>query len=785
MPVQEVSHIKRNVLLLSLLWTGLMAASLAWNIYAQRQASVTSAHLQAEVSISKDISFRSWATSHGGVYVRPNDKSPPNPYLKVPDRDVVTTDGTRLTLINPAYMMRQVFQDFSAKFGINGHITSLRLMNPNNAPDAWEREALLTFERGAKEISEVVAAPDGKRILRYMRPFYVEQGCLKCHGDMGYKVGDIRGGISTIVHMDQLDAVAMKSINGLTITYGIVWLVGLLGIGVMGRRSALRHAERERNMQALLLSEQRAMALLALDRKADELDEKEFIHAGLEEAERLTSSQMSFLHFINDDQQTIELVAWSKRTKEHCKALSDSHYPLASAGVWADCARLKKQVMYNDFQNIGNKRGYPEGHVKLERYLSVPVVEGDLVRLIIGVGNKAGDYDETDTRLLQIIANDLWKVVRRRRDEVALKQSKEEMEQRVKERTEDLSITNARLSESVTEMQVHHHEMQMINRLNDMLQTCQTLQEAYRVIETSLQEIFGKTAGALAMLDASRHYMETRVGWGDSSCEASFALEDCWAMRQGHQHGVESRDKAPLCKHFTRLPQGGHLCLPLIAQGEITGLLYLEMRAECSHETYIEQQQLAETVGEVVKLGLSNIRLRMALLEQATHDTLTGLYNRRYLDESMPRELHRALRSKSPLCVVMIDMDFFKRINDTFGHEAGDIVLRGFGQLLGRNMRKSDIACRYGGEEFVIVMESSSLEDACQRAEQLRSQVKELKLQSGSQLLGQMTISAGVAQMPEQGITADKLLQMADEALYAAKQGGRDRVVVYKPGQTE
>ncbi len=424
-----MSPLRINVILLGLFWTALLTASLAWNIYEQRQGVVANSYIQATVAIEKDISFRSWATSHGGVYVKPTEKSPPNPYLKVPDRDVVTTKGMKLTLINPAYMMRQLYQRASPKDDIKGHITSLKLLNPGNAPDEWEREALLAFERGEKERTAVVTAADGQDQFRYMRPFYVEPGCLKCHGNMGYKVGDIRGGISTMVNMRPLEKASANVIKGLGITHGLVWLVGLIGIGVSARRVELRTIEREHDLGEIRRNEQRALAMLKLDGMAGELDEKSLMQEGLEIAERLTSSQIACLHFINDDQQTIELKAWSKHTLENCTALFDD----TEAGLWADCVRTRQPVMHNDYQAPVNKHGYPEGHAHLVRHLSVPVLEGDKVRLILGVGNKSGDYDQADMRLLQMIANDLWNMVRRQRSEKAVKEKAVELESANKE----------------------------------------------------------------------------------------------------------------------------------------------------------------------------------------------------------------------------------------------------------------------------------------------------------------------------------------------------------------
>jgi diguanylate cyclase (GGDEF)-like protein len=192
-------------------------------------------------------------------------------------------------------------------------------------------------------------------------------------------------------------------------------------------------------------------------------------------------------------------------------------------------------------------------------------------------------------------------------------------------------------------------------------------------------------------------------------------------------------------------------------------------------------KQLAVTVGETIKLSLSNLKLRDELRQQAIQDPLTGLFNRRYLDETLPRELDRARRLNAPLCVVMLDIDGFKKFNDSFGHGPGDTLLREIANILREHLRKSDISCRYGGDEFVLVMPDSSIADTQERVEQIRILLKGLqKKHLGTQSLGPITLSAGIAHMPEHGTTEKELLRAADEALYYAKNAGRDRIIIYQ-----
>ena len=224
---------RHNAALAMLLWTGCVAASWWWSYNTYQQRLVELVKVEAATNINKDISFRLWATSHGGVYVPPDENTPPNPYLaNIPDRDIITDKGKRLTLMNPAYMMRQIMQGYSKLYGVKGHITSLKLTNPSNEPDAWETAALKSFQQGAKE-TVTFAEIGGKPYLRLMRPILMEKGCLKCHANTGIKVGEIRGGISTAIPMEPYYAAFKPELRNVSLVHGMVWLLGMCAIGFM------------------------------------------------------------------------------------------------------------------------------------------------------------------------------------------------------------------------------------------------------------------------------------------------------------------------------------------------------------------------------------------------------------------------------------------------------------------------------------------------------------------------------------------------------------------------
>ena len=345
----------------------------------------------------------------------------------------------------------------------------------------------------------------------------------------------------------------------------------------------------------------------------------------------------------------------------------------------------------------------------------------------------------------------------------------------------DFQKANEELVALVAELQRRDNDMQVLNRMNDLLRACNIQEEAYQVVALTARELFPGQNGSLAVLRPSGQYLETVANWGNENIvEPLFSLEDCWAMRRGQPHEVFGPGTGLVCHHFVHPPQSGYLCVPLTVQGETLGVLCLTDGVKPKDSHRVSQKQLAVMVGEAIKLSLSNLRLREKLHEQAMRDPLTGLFNRRYLDETLPREIHRTQRGKSPLCVVMLDLDHFKEFNDTFGHEVGDVLLGELGRILHHNLRKSDIACRQGGDEFLLVLAESSLEDTRQRVEQIRLLVKDLKIRN----LGRITISAGIVEAGGYEMTAGELLRAADKALYAAKEAGRDRIVIFETNHT-
>jgi len=230
-----LSILNRYLVIVVLVWTVIVATLMAWDIYRVKKSTEERALSEAFANFKKDMAFRYWTASHGGVYVPVDERTPPNPYLAhVPERDITTPAGVRLTLMNPAYVMRQVNEYFLGVYGVSGHLTSLNLLNPNNKPDEWERAALESFEKGVEEVFSV-AEINGEKHLRFMRPNIVEKACLKCHGHQGYEVGDVRGGVSVSIPLEQYENYKQKEYYDHFAANGILWLFGLLGVALGSR----------------------------------------------------------------------------------------------------------------------------------------------------------------------------------------------------------------------------------------------------------------------------------------------------------------------------------------------------------------------------------------------------------------------------------------------------------------------------------------------------------------------------------------------------------------------
>ncbi|MBA2710602.1 MAG: diguanylate cyclase [Tatlockia sp.] len=348
-------------------------------------------------------------------------------------------------------------------------------------------------------------------------------------------------------------------------------------------------------------------------------------------------------------------------------------------------------------------------------------------------------------------------------------------------RRNEIAITelNEQMSATLIDLQKREQENELLNKMNEMLQTCKHEDEGYSIILHTAKALFPSLSGGLAIYDKSSQKLKTVRQWGKHQLlKPFFSPEDCWALRNGNIYAVDDPENAIVCEHYVLPPGGGYIHLPLIVRAEIIGLL--DLNCNPAETITDKQKQLAITLSESIKLALANINLREALRYQAIRDGLTGLFNRRYLDETLSRELDRIKRNKNILSIAMLDIDSFKDFNDKFGHDAGDEVLKFLGKVLQESIRSGDIACRFGGEEFAVILMDSTISEAQHRIEKICEKVEKIQLNFQGIRLPQITLSVGIAQAPQHGSDAETLLGASDKALYSAKKSGRNQIKLYQ-----
>jgi diguanylate cyclase (GGDEF)-like protein len=319
-------------------------------------------------------------------------------------------------------------------------------------------------------------------------------------------------------------------------------------------------------------------------------------------------------------------------------------------------------------------------------------------------------------------------------------------------------------------------DARQLKQVGELLQSCQNQSEAADVVRISCQKIFDGSRGALFL--SGPNGFELASSWGGRAFQPHFEQDECWAVRRGKLHFFDSNDTALKCSHLTEHPEPA-LCIPLLARGDLVGLLTIEPAADYQDagRWLEENQEAAASLAEQLALALMNIKLRDSLQEQSLRDALTGLYNRRQMDSSFADLFTKARRQDLPLSVLLIDIDHFKKLNDIHGHAVGDEALKLLAGLLQDMFRGSDLACRYGGEEFVVLLPGADLQVAASRAEELRHRCEEMKLIAQGQPIS-FTLSIGVAALNSGVSQPDELLKRADDALYTAKHQGRNRVEV-------
>lgn len=825
-------------------WTLMVLLSIAWRIDQENAARMQQARETARSHLEKDLILRDWNIKHGFVYAPVTPENPPNPYLQLPEREIVTPTGKVFTAINSSLMIRQIYELAGKKSAYRGHLTSLQPLRPENAPDPWEKQALEQLLAGSPEVSGV-AEKDGQLYFRLMQPLQAGQKCLNCHAN--YKVGQLAGGLSVALPLGGFTAGWQRTTWAVIVAHGFLWLVGVLGV-VLASWQLQKQIRAQQQTETALRQSERNYRLLVqnipalvyrgyADGRVDFVDDKVEGVTGYSR-EDFSSGRITWPEIIlPEDLPTCKQIflqalrADGAYRREYRIRRKDGNI------LWL---AERSQIVLNDQGRINFVSGVVLD-ISLQKEMERSLKESERfwksILEAVGVGvmviNKEnGQITEVNPRAAAMIGQSRESIVGRSRETFFICPGHQNKVQAgglsgseaklrgadgafipiwktaapisidgaayvlisfvdlTEQRRAEVALTeaNRELQAAVAKVEQTNKEIRLIGSMVELLQICESPDEAFPIIGKFASELFPDGGGGIYLLNSSNNLLSLATHWGElQASESLFTPRDCWALRQGRPYASgdsPSNVIHPRCHHLLKPLAGDYFCMPLTAQNETLGLLYLEKiraaAAPSSRENGLNrsQRQLAQTLAEHISLSLANLKLRETLRHQAIRDPLTGLFNRRYLTETLEREIARAQRRDSGLGVIMLDVDHFKRFNDTYGHDAGDRLLAVLGRYLQSTIRAEDIACRYGGEEFTLILPEISLPTLLERAEEIRAGAKELEVLHQGKLLGEVTISLGVSYFPHHGKDGETLLQAADAALYQAKRAGRNRVVM-------
>lgn len=845
--LQDSDHLvglRRYTVLLIAVWTLVVIISSAWRLYEERGDRMTIIKNVARSHVEKDLLLREWNIRHGFVYAPVTPENQPNPYLNLPERDIVTPSGQVFTAINSSLMIRQIYELAAKKSEFKGHLTSLQPLRPQNAPDPWEQQALEQLLHGAPEVSGITEIAQ-QPYFRLMQPLVAGERCLTCHQNL--QVGQLAGGLSVALPLATFTAAGHRTTRNVLLAHGFLWLVGLLGIVFASRQLHQKIKEQQSMENALRQSEKNYRLLVqnipALVYRGYADGRVDFVDAKVAEVTGYTQEDFSSGR-----------ITWPEIILPEDRAASKKIFleALKGDGAYRREYRIRRQngeVLWlaEQSQIVLNEQGridFVSGVVfdislqkEMERSLKESERFWKSVLEAVGVGvmvinQQNGQITEVNPQAASMVGLQRDQIIGRPRQDFFLCPQQDDAravgraaraEGKLRcadgsllpiwktaapiridqidyvlisfvdltdQRRAEMALTaaNQELQTAFAALEKTNKEINLIGKMVELLQLCETPEEAYPIISQFGTELFPDCGGGIYLLNPSNNLLALSAQWGElQASESIFTPKECWALRQGRPYASgTSPDKLihPRCQHLDKKMSGDYFCVPLNAQNEILGLLYLEKITSADSEDAAApglsetQQNLARTLAEHISLSLANLKLRETLRHQAIRDPLTGLFNRRYLTETLEREIARAQRRNLGVGVIMLDVDHFKRFNDTYGHEAGDHLLAVLGRYLQSSIRAEDIACRYGGEEFTLILPEITAETLMARAEQIRAGARNLEVYYHGKLLGEITISMGVSYYPQHGQDSATLLQAADGALYQAKQSGRNRVVM-------
>jgi diguanylate cyclase (GGDEF)-like protein/PAS domain S-box-containing protein len=352
---------------------------------------------------------------------------------------------------------------------------------------------------------------------------------------------------------------------------------------------------------------------------------------------------------------------------------------------------------------------------------------------------------------------------------------------------------NEKLRRNIAEIERRNAELGLLYEMGESLQTCQSEDEIYAIGARFGEKIFPQQSGAFFRAEKASGLLDMKSSWGNyPSTSVDLDTADCWSLRRGKTYILENPEKDLVCRHIAEAGLSGtpSLCVPMTSYGDLRGVLTISdapletkthfRRKSLGSEAPLSEElrpRLAANLAEYIGTAVVNLRLRESLREKSIRDPLTGLFNRRFMEETLEREIHRAIRMKAPIGMIIADIDHFKIFNDTYGHEAGDSMLREISRLLTNQVRQEDVVCRLGGEEFLLILPGAAPELVKSRAERLRTDAHGQQILYMGHPIGPVTLSFGCGSFPEDGEDGAEVIKTADMRLLQAKREGRDRVV--------
>ena len=600
--------------------------------------------------------------------------------------------------------------------------------------------------------------------------------------------------------------------------------------------------------EALLrLKANRDEALLKLPLVIEELSEKSFLEYGLEFAESLTGSQIGFTHFIEENENNVALAAWSRRTHDSgCLVEHEKHYAVAQAGIWADAVREKQPVMVNDYASYSDKHGLPSGHTALTRFISVPVIENDKVVMVTGVGNKDSDYDALDVETLQLLSNEIWRLVQRKVIQSKMQKKQIQFERLVNEIGDNYVVfsytsekniltyvsgsiyqvfgikkeavigtswenlvdwSSDELGLALTYKQRLEKGIDDANEFNmrfsmpdGEVRTIKIMQHAVRNAKNELISIDGLIENITEKIRAEKELKQAASVF--EYAQEGIMITDSTAKILNVNAAFSKITGYPredvIGKNPNILSSGRHnpefyaaLWKDLFLKGHWSGEIWNRRKNGTEYPEKVTISTIYDAQGNPQQFialfsDISLQKQHQAQLEYIAHfDALTGLPNRTLLSDRLGQSISYSNRHKTHLAVIFIDLDGFKAVNDIYGHQSGDQVLITIAQRFQKTLRESDTIARLGGDEFVaVVSDLAEKSDVDPLLQRLLTDANQ-PIDFMGTALG-VSASIGVTYYPQDtDIDADQLMRQADQAMYQAKLKGKNQIYIFDASSSQ